>query len=79
MITVDKFLGIIKDNKHIKFFKLGRIDTDYTSGKPRVQFDGEYEPSIKQYPYLSSYTPAASDRVLLAVVSGTYVILGKVI
>jgi hypothetical protein len=58
-------------------FKLGKIDANYTSGRPRIIFEGETDPSIKAYPYLSSYTPVAGDVVLLARVDNTYVILGK--
>lgn len=54
-----------------------RIDPGYVSGRPSVVFDGEETISGKQYPYLSSYVPAPNDVVLLARVSGTFVILGK--
>lgn len=58
-------------------FKLGRIDPNYSNGRPRIIFEGESSPSLKVYPYLSSYTPVANDIVLLARVSNSYVILGK--
>lgn len=44
----------------------------------KLIFDGEETASQKQYAYLDSYTPAVGDRVLLASISGTYVILGKI-
>lgn len=60
-------------------YKLGTIDSAYSSGRPKIIFDGETVASTKQYPYLGSYTPMASDRVLLLEVGGSYVILGKII
>jgi hypothetical protein len=63
-------------------FALGTIDPDYTSGsgRPQVVVDGDTVPA-GPYPYLSTYTPAAGDRVLMARVgvSGKFVVLGKVI
>lgn len=44
-----------------------------------LQFDGETSPSARAYTYLSSYTPTVDDRVLLAQVGTTWVILGAVI
>lgn len=49
------------------------VDANYTSGKPQLTFDGESTLSTPR-PYLSSYTPAAGDRVM--VVRG--VIQGKI-
>lgn len=42
-----------------------------------VRFAGETLPTEKAYSYLSPYQPQLGDRVLLARVKGTYVILGK--
>lgn len=58
---------------------LGTIDAAYVSGRPRVLFDGETVLGGKVYPYLASYTPVASQRVLLAPVGSGYVILGRII
>lgn len=44
----------------------------------QVVFAGETSPTLKRYKKLSSYTPASNDRVLMARVSGTYIILGKI-
>lgn len=63
-------------------FVLGKIDPAYTSGRPKVVFDDDTsQTATGPYPYVSSYTPAADDRVLLARVgvSGKYVILGKIV
>ena len=63
-------------NKEIKKEKQNNrfafIDPDYTTGLPRLVFDGESIPTIKRYPHLSSYTPTAGDRVqvLYGVVQG---------
>lgn len=57
--------------------KLGRIDPAYTSGLPRVIFDGEEAVSGKRYPFLTSYTPVPNDRVYLKYVKGSYVITGR--
>ncbi|MFC4768748.1 hypothetical protein [Effusibacillus consociatus] len=60
-------------------FRLGTIPTGYTSGRPTVLFDGETTASSRKYPYLSSYTPAANDKVLLGRVGNGWAILGKII
>lgn len=56
-------------------YKIGTIAS--ADGKPTITFAGESEPSGKGYTYLTSYNPKTGDRVLLARVKGTYVILGK--
>lgn len=56
----------------------GFIDSAYTSGNPKVVFLGETTPGDKTYPYLAGYTPVANDRVLLARVGKTYIIIGKI-
>jgi|GEM_PF-5253812 len=59
--------------------RLATIPAGYTSGDPTVVFDGESTPTTKTYKRLASYTPAASDRVLLAPVgTSSYVIIGQV-
>lgn len=62
-----------------ELFRLGQVDTDYTTGRPSIIFSGEYKASSKKYPYLSAYTPKAGDKVLLIKVGNSYVILGKII
>ena len=61
-----------------QIYKLAYVDS-VTSGIAVIHFFGEENPSEKTYKRLSSYTPAAGDKVLLMKVSGTYVILGKVV
>lgn len=77
-MTPTEFLNIIQGKDNPDVYKMGKVDPAYSEGRPRIVFDGESVPSKKRYPYLGSYTPRGSDRVLLAVVKGTYVILGKV-
>lgn len=59
-------------------FKLGIVSSLFPDGKGKIKFDGEDTASEKKYPALSTYIPVVNDRVLLAMVSGTYVILGKI-
>ena len=44
-----------------------------------VKFEGENEASQNIFKHLSSYTPATGDRVFMEYISGSYVILGKVV
>ncbi len=51
-----------------------------TSGGIAVQFDGETTASAKKYKRLASYSsPAVNDRVMMTKISGTYIILGKIV
>ncbi|MCL6454377.1 MAG: hypothetical protein K6T78_12265 [Alicyclobacillus sp.] len=60
-------------------FRIATIPSSYSgSGRPTLQFDGETSPTVRTYPYLSSYTPAAGDRVLVALVNHGGCILGKI-
>lgn len=60
-------------------FRLGTIPAGYVSGRPPIRFDGESAATARTWPYLASYTPAANDRVLVAVVGRAGVVLGKVV
>ncbi|AGY48193.1 hypothetical protein Riggi_31 [Bacillus phage Riggi] len=75
-----EFVSIVNeliDKKQKKgAYKIGKIPDNHTSGDPQILFDGEQTPSGKTYKCLSSYYPIAGDRVLLARVSNTYVVLG---
>lgn len=79
MIQAADFLKIAKGDTPKAPYRLGKIDSAYSSGRPKIVFDGETTASEKQYPYLISYTPAANDRVLMAKVAGSYIVIGKVI
>jgi hypothetical protein len=78
-MTPEELVSLIGQiHKTEKVFSLGVLPSNYSSGKPQIIFDGEETASLKAYPYLSSYTPSAGDRVLIANIAGSHVILGKV-
>lgn len=78
MITAEDFVLEIDSNEESNSFKLGTVTDLFENNTAKIQFDGEETPSEKQYAYLSSYAPTIGDRVLLGVLGGTYIILGKV-
>lgn len=41
-------------------------------------FDGQTTPTAKSYKRLASYSPSAGQRVLVAKLSGSYVVLGAI-
>lgn len=59
-------------------YRMAKVTT-VSGSRPYLTFNGETEQSGKPYKYLSSYIPAQGDYVLVAVVGGTHVILGKVV
>lgn len=65
MIKMDVFLDAFKNDKPESIVKFARIDNTYTTGRPRLIFDGEAVRTVKAYPYLSTYTPIANDRVMV--------------
>ena len=77
---VDRFQG--KDETHAReeggCMILGTVKAITSGSGVTVQIDGESSATTKKYAYLSSYTPAVNDRVLIAEVGGSYVILGKI-
>ena len=77
---VDRFQG--EDETHAReegvCMILGIVKTITDGSGVTVQIDGESAATTKKYTYLSSYTPAVNDRVLIAEVGGSYVILGKI-
>jgi hypothetical protein len=87
-MTIDpqKFLNTVSQATRADFKKetsasrpirLAVIDPSYTSGNPRVTFEGEETLSDKEYPY-ANYTPAAGDRVVMLPLGTSYVIIGAV-
>lgn len=68
---------LIEQPQKTTLFKLGTVTELFANSTAKVRFDGEEAASAKQYAYLSNYKPAVNDRVLMAAVSGTYVVLGK--
>lgn len=77
MITADELVQMTEQGEKSPF-KLATVVGLWENGSAKIQFDGEDEPSEKEYSYLASYKPAINDRVLLASVAGTYIILNKV-
>lgn len=75
MIDHDFFISNFMNKRKEKVVQFARVEPNYTSGRPRLIFDGETEVSGKAYPYLASYTPQPNDRVML--IRG--VIMGKII
>ena len=75
--TAQGFLEINRQ-KTDRVFWLGKVDS-VSGGLPAILFDGEETASGKLYAKLDSYSPSAGDRVILAKVSGTYIVLGKVV
>jgi len=53
--------------------------TDISSGHVLLRFDGETAARTKLYKRLSSYTPEVGDRVYIVPMSGTYIVIGKVV
>lgn len=80
-MKVDEFVNLMRqatDRGGLET-KLGKVSSTYVSGRPTVVFDGETTASTRTYPHLSSYAPAANDRVLLIGAGTTWVVLGKVV
>lgn len=59
--------------------RFATIDPAHAAGRPRLIFDGETVAGDRQYPYLATYTPAAGDRVLVALVNNSGVVIGKIV
>lgn len=78
MITAEELVQDMDNTEEQKCFKLATVVDLFENNTAKVQFDGEDEPSEKQYSYLSSYIPSKADRTLLGAIGGTYIILGKV-
>lgn len=58
---------------------LGTISAVDDDNGLQLIIDGEDTATTKKYTYMASYVPAANDRVLIEEISGSYVIMGKVI
>lgn len=78
-MNAEKFIEMVKSANGTpeKLFKIGKIDPDHESGDAKIVFDGETTVSGKTYKSIG-YTPVADDKVLLAKVAETYLILGKI-
>lgn len=76
MITPEQFLSILKQDKE-EVYKIGTVGS-VSNNKAKIKFDGEQVQSGKEYICLKSYNPILGERVLLARVKNTYVILGGI-
>lgn len=61
-----------------KTFYLGTVGGVSASGVTIV-FDGQTTATAKSYKRLASYSPAPGDRILAVKISGSYVVLGKIV
>lgn len=78
MITAEEFVLELSNDEEQKNLKLATVVDLFENQTAKIEFDGEDIPSEKQYAYLKSYIPTIGDRILLAAIGGTYIILGKV-
>lgn len=58
---------------------LGTITSRTANVGATLTIDGETSPTTKAYMWLDPYYPEIGDRVLIAEISGSYVVLGKVV
>lgn len=75
MIDPEGFIHLNREEMQ-DVFEIGVV-TSVSGGKVKITFDGELKPSNKFYMCLTSYRPIEDDTVLLARVSDTYVVVGK--
>ena len=78
MITAEELVIELNDNEEKNNFKLAIVVDLFENETAKIKFDGEEDPSEKQYAYLKSYIPEIGDRIFLAAMGGTYIVLGKV-
>ena len=67
-----------REAKNAPTLYLATVGSSNSSGVTLI-FDGASTASTKRYKRLSSYSPTANDRVIVAKMSGTYVVLGKIV
>ncbi|WP_273327871.1 hypothetical protein [Vallitalea guaymasensis] len=76
--TASEVIENTKQEEIQKPFKLGIVKGLFENKTAKIQFDGEENASEKQYSYLADYKPAVNDRVLLARVADTYIVINKI-
>jgi len=60
-------------------FKLGTVGKGFVSGGAiPVLFDGSTAETLKKYNCIGSYIPAIGDRILMAEIGGSFVVIGNV-
>ncbi|WPF64885.1 hypothetical protein YTCETSXE_CDS0089 [Staphylococcus phage MVC_VPHSA2] len=82
MMNSDELVNIITNiaqNNNKSPFVIATVSSSHSSGRPRLKFAGASSDSDITYPYLSSYTPAANDKVFCVQTQGTLLILGKIV
>ena len=60
-----KFVRMFKNRDMPVVVQFAKIDPSYSSGRPRLIFDGEQSVTSKSYPYAGIYDPQANDRVMV--------------
>lgn len=58
--------------------KLAEVVGFFSNGVAKVRFDGETNPSEKEYPYLAYYVPKLGDKVYMKHFGNSYIIFGKI-
>lgn len=69
----------VAGNNSAGSFRLATVANYNASTGSTLIFDGETEATTKRYKRISGITFANGDRVLVAKMSGTYVIFGRII
>lgn len=75
---MDELFSIPDKSQPEKLFYLGTVGSSNSSGVAII-FDGQSAATAKRYKRLSSYSPTVGDRILAVKVSGSYVVLGKIV
>lgn len=66
-MNVFEFVSAFKNPEVQNDIKFGKVDPNYTSGRPSVIYDIDIMSGTlsKPLPHLGSYSPAANDRVMI--------------
>lgn len=76
-MSLDEFFLKKPEKEASPLLYLAAIGSVSGSGVTLI-FDGQSAATLKTYKRLASYSPSAGDRVLVAKISGSYVVLGKI-
>jgi len=75
---LDELFLSVPEKKPSPLLYLATIGTVSSSGVTLI-FDGQTTETAKSYKRLASYSPSAGQRVLVAKLSGSYVVLGRIV
>lgn len=75
MMNPNDFLNLMEEKEMDKTVRFGVVDSAYTTGRPKIKFDGMDAASVKTYPHLASYTPVANERVMVI----KNVVIGRIV